>query len=99
MNFCLDLILLENIFEIKNFITKYLYERVVGNVLNNIHPSTIFPCMVFPAKFHQNCQATFGRCGHYNGSSMIALRAPKYYENLANSFVIFYAKGTFEWLF
>ena len=38
--------------------------RVVGYVLVHISPSNIFVTMLLPARFHQKCQAAFGRCKH-----------------------------------
>ena len=36
--------------------------RVVGSVLTNISPSNIFPTLLLPERFHQNCKAAFGAC-------------------------------------
>ena len=40
------------------------YVRDGGNVMINISPSNIFQTMLLLARFHQNCQAAFGRCEH-----------------------------------
>ena len=34
-----------------------IWMRVVGNILDNCFPSNLFLCILFPARFHANCQA------------------------------------------
>ena len=38
-----------------------IWRRVVGNVLNNMCPSNIFPTLLLPSRFHQNLPAAFDR--------------------------------------
>ena len=47
-----------------SLILQNIWRRVVGNVLNNISHSNIFPVLLLPARFHQNRQAAFGRREH-----------------------------------
>ena len=46
-------------------ILQNIWRKIVDNVLMNISPSNIFLRVRLTARFHQNCQATFGRCEHY----------------------------------
>ena len=38
--------------------------RVVGNILNRVSLSNMFPTFLSPARFYQICQAAFGHCEH-----------------------------------
>ena len=58
------LILLAINLELK-IILQNIWRRVVDNDLINISPSNYFLVMFLPTKFHQYCQAPFGRCGHW----------------------------------
>ena len=63
------ILLIDYNFGIKTELTKYLKRSCwcFGEFLNNIFPSTIFSTLLLPARFHQNCQAAFDHCEHYNG--------------------------------
>ena len=37
-----------------------VWRRVIGDILNNISPSNIFPPLLIPSRLHQNRQAAFG---------------------------------------
>ena len=49
--------------------------KLVGNILVNISPSNIFFTILLPARFHQNCEASFGRREYYWVNAQSILQA------------------------
>ena len=69
-----------------NYLSFYKIFEVVGIFLIPISFSNVFPILLLPERFHQNCPADFGHCEQYESSCISSnqhflLKSLRYYQN------------------